>query len=137
MATANKTQETKASVPQYFAAIADTERRADCKAVAKLMTAVTKAPPRMWGTAIVGFGKHQLVYASGRTLDWPLVAFSPRKSALTLYITGATKRHPDLLKQLGPHKVGGGCIYIKRLADVDQKVLKQLITLSVKELKKA
>lgn len=84
----------------------------------------------MWGTAIVGCGSHPIVYANGDVLDWPIAAFSPRKAALTIYGTKAAPKFARLIKKLGKHKMGGGCLYIKKLADVDETVLEELIKTS-------
>ncbi|HET8947980.1 MAG TPA: DUF1801 domain-containing protein [Candidatus Polarisedimenticolia bacterium] len=127
-----KTRETKASVAAFLGKITDAERRKDCKAIAAMMRRATGAAPKMWGTAIVGFGSRPLKYASGRELDWPLVAFSPRKGDLTLYL-GPPDAHADLLKGLGKHKTSKACLYIKRLADVDRKVLESLIRRSLQQ----
>ena len=127
----NKTKETDASVGVFLDAIENEQRRADCFAVAKLMQQVTKAKPKMWGSSIVGFGSYHYKYASGREGDSLLVGFSPRKQALTLYITSGFAAYDDLLKKLGKFKTGGGCLYINGLADVDQKVLKEMIKQSV------
>jgi hypothetical protein len=121
-----KTRETKASVATFLGTIADAERRKDCRTVAAMMRRATGCAPKMWGTAIVGFGRQPLKYASGRELDWPRVAFSPRKGDLTLYV-GPPEEKADLLKRLGKHKSSKACLYIKRLADVDQKVLEAVI----------
>lgn len=129
-----KTQPTKASVAQFLNAIEDKQRKADCKAVAKLMQAATKAKPKMWGASIVGFGSYHYKSVSCEG-DWFLTGFSPRKDALTLYLMGGFASHPELVAKLGKHKAGKGCLYVKKLADVDQKVLKELIEKSVKALK--
>jgi hypothetical protein len=128
----NKTQATDLDVDSFLAAVADDARREDCQAVLKLMRAATKAKPKMWGTSIVGFGDRHLKYASGRELDWFLVGFSPRKQDLTLYIMPGFARYDTLLKKLGKHKIGGSCLYIKKLADVDLATLKELIGDSVR-----
>ena len=130
-----KTVKTKASVPAFLNAVADPQRRADAKAVATLMAAVTKAKPAMWGTSIVGFGTARYKYASGREGDWFTVGFSPRKDNLTLYLIGGFRKHADLMEKLGTVKMGGGCLYVRRLEDIDQKVLRQLIVRSVKSAK--
>ena len=121
-----KTRETKASVAAFLGKIADAERRKDCRTVAAMMRRATGHAPKMWGTAIVGFGRRPLKYASGRELDWPLVAFAPRKGDLTLYL-GSPGTKADLLKRLGKHKTSKACLSIKRLADVDTKVLEAVI----------
>lgn len=135
MANEPKTRPTDASVPEYIANIPDDQRREDCEAVCALMEKVTKAKPVMWGPSIVGFGSMPLHYASGKSLDWPLVGFSSRKEALTLYIMAGFENYDDLMAKLGKHKTGKSCLYVKKLADIDQKVLKQLVEQSVKYLK--
>ena len=128
----NKTQKTKASVTDFINGIADESRRKDCRAVLKLMKDATGAPARMWGPSIVGFGDLRYTYASGREGDWFLTGFSPRKDNLTLYLIPDLRAHTARLKKLGKHTTGGSCLYIRRLADVDQGVLKQLIDEGVK-----
>ena len=126
-----KTKATKASVAAFLAAIPDEQRRKDCKAVAKLMQEATGEKPVLWGANIVGFGAYRYQYASGGTGDWPLVAFSPRKNDLTLYLMAGFERHADLMAKLGTHKTGKSCLYLKRLADADPAVLKELVGRSV------
>ncbi len=126
-----KTKATKASVAAFLAAIADEQRRKDCKAVAKLMQEATGEKPVLWGTNIVGFGAYRYQYASGGTGDWPLVAFAPRKNELVLYMMAGFERHAELLAKLGRHKTGKSCLYLRHLADVDIAVLKELIGRSV------
>jgi hypothetical protein len=128
----NKTVQTKSSVASFLKAISDRQRREDCGVVAAMMEAATKEKPAMWGTSIVGFGKQHYKYASGREGDWFTAGFSPRKDSLTLYLTGGFQKHDDLLKKLGKFKTGVGCLYIKRLDDVDRTVLTELIERSVK-----
>jgi hypothetical protein len=127
-----KTKETKESVAAFLKRIPDADRRADCQAVVDLMRAVVKEEPKMWGRNIVGFGRYTLKYAGGREGEWPITGFSPRKSDLTLYIMGGFEESADLMKSLGKHKTGKGCLYIKKLSDVDLTVLKKLVTRSVK-----
>ena len=122
----NKTKPTAISVSEYVAAIADETRRADAKALAKLMQGVTGEKPKMWGPSIIGFGSYHYKYETGREGDMPLAAFSPRKPASVIYGMGAADNAP-LLAKLGKHKLEGGCLHIKKLAEVDQKVLKDLI----------
>jgi Domain of unknown function (DU1801) len=131
-----KTKLTKESVTAFLKRATDEATRADCLALVRLMEEASGEKARMWGTSIVGFGLTHLVYASGREVDWPLIAFSPRKKELTLYGMGGADRHPELMKKLGKHGTGKGCLYIKRLADVDMKVLKALVTASVKHKRK-
>ena len=130
-----KTQVNDASVEGFLNSVADEQKRADCFAILRLLEQVTKEEPKMWGASIVGFGSYHYKGASGREGDWMVTGFSPRKDNLTLYITGGFEPHQDLLLKLGKHKTsGGGCLYIKKLADVDQEVLKELVAESVKRL---
>ena len=125
-----KTKKTQESPAKFLAAIAEPELRGDCRTVARLMQKATGAPPKMWGAGIVGFGDREYQGASGTT-RWMVMGFAPRKANLTLYLLGGIQRHPALLKKLGKHKTGKGCLYVKRLADVDVKVLEQIIDASV------
>jgi len=127
----NKTQRTTASVPAFLGAIADPDRQRDAKALAALMRQATGETPAMWGSSIVGYGQTTYHGRTG-TVDWFPVGFSPRKAALVVYLMGGLKANADLLKQLGPHQVGGGCLYLKSLEGVDTKVLTRLIKLSHK-----
>jgi len=131
-----KTQPTKASVAAFIAAIPDERRRKDCEAVAKLMQAATGAKPVLWGTSIVGFGTYRYRYASGREGDWPVTGFSPRKNDLTLYVMPGFERYADLLARLGRHRTGKSCLYLKKLADADPAVLKELVGRSVAAMEK-
>jgi hypothetical protein len=130
-----KTKPTDQSVASFIKKIPDPQTREDCSAIAKLMKEATRSEPCMWGSAIVGFGTRRIQYAGGREGDWPLIAFSPRKQNLTLYVMSGSGSHTELLKKLGKHSVGGGCLYIKRLADIDLPTLKKLIRESVKQKK--
>ena len=121
-----KTKVTKSSVTDFLNAVKDADRRKDCFAIVEMMKTATKSEPKMWGSAIIGFGDTQLKYESGRELDWFVMGFSPRKANLTLYVPGATGA-ADLLKKLGKHKTSKGCLYINSLEDVDPKVLKEII----------
>jgi hypothetical protein len=126
-----KTKENEASVDDFLDGVADEKVRADCRKHAEMMSEATGAEPKMWGTAIVGFGSRVMKYASGRELDWLIVGFSPRKANLTLYLGTGEAWNDALLSKLGKHKTGMGCLYFKRLADVDENVLKELIKESV------
>ena len=129
-----KTKETTESVSAFLNKIADKNRREDCLAVADLMREVTKEEPRMWGASIVGFGRYRYKYESGREGEWMITGFSPRKSDLTLYIMGGFEPFPDVMKRLGKYKTGNACLYIKNLADIDQDVLRELLTRSVNKM---
>ena len=130
-----KTQRTTQPVREFIGGLTDEGRRKDCAALVKLMTKAAGARGAMYGPSIVGFGPQMIAYAGGRTREWPLVAFSPRKADLTLYVS-ARKAPKALLKRLGKHKVSGSCLHIKRLSDVDLDVLGRLIADSVKRTKK-
>ncbi|MBO3742292.1 DUF1801 domain-containing protein [Actinoplanes flavus] len=115
-------------VTAFLAAVADPGRRADAEAACALMTEATGEQPVMWGSAIIGFGQYHYRYRTGREGDWPAVGLSPRKQALTLYVSAGFEAYQDLLSRLGPHTTGKSCLYLKRLADVDLSVLKELVT---------
>lgn len=132
----NKTQKTKASVAAFLRTVEDEEKRKDCETVIKMMKQVTRQEPAMWGTSIVGFGTYH--YKSERSRqegDWFMQGFSPRKQNLTLYIMPGVGYFKDLVQQLGKCKTGGSCLYIRKLADVDNKVLKELLTTAYKHMK--
>ena len=122
----NKTQETKQDPLEFIESLMDAVQKADSLALVKLFQKATKAKPKMWGSAIVGFGTKKLLYASGKELDWMVAGFAPGKGKLVLYGLPVAKE-TALLKKLGKHKVGGGCLYITKLSDVDTAVLTQLI----------
>ena len=132
-----KTQPTKASVKEFINQISDEQRRKDCQVVLKLMEEITGAKAEMWGPSIVGFGRYHYKGASGREGEWMITGFSPRKGDLTLYLMGGFEEVPELMKKLGKHKTGKSCLYLKKLEDVDMKVLKQLVTKSVKKMDSA
>src|SRR5215510_9012366 len=132
----NKTKPTGASVESYFSTIQDEGRRKDCKALAKLMTKATKAPPKMWGPSIIGFGSYHYKYDSGHEGDAPLAGFSPRKTAMTVYFYLPEEKREELLPKLGKHTSSKACIYIKKLADVDKEILKEIILLSIQYTQK-
>ena len=126
-----KTKPTTASVNAFINAIDDERKREDARAVAAMMAEITDAPPKMWGSSIVGFGSYHYRYASGREGDFMETGFSPRKRALTLYIMAGFSDYEGLLARLGKFSTGKSCLYIKRLADVDETVLRELIDRSV------
>ena len=131
-----KTKPTKQSLKDFISTLPDPQTREDCAAIAKMMEAATGSKPVMWGANIVGFGTKKYKYASGQEVDWPLIGFSPRKQNLVLYAMSGEDSHADLLAKLGKHSVGKGCLYIKRLSDVDLPTLKRLINASVKRKKR-
>lgn len=126
-----KTRPTTASVPAFLASIENEQRRTDGQAICALMERLSGHPPVMWGDAIVGFGSYPQRYADGRSLDWPMTAFSPRKADLTLYVMVESARFTALLKRLGKHRASKACLYVKRLSDLDPEVLEALITESI------
>ena len=127
-----KTKPTTQSVERFIKDLPDAQAREDCSTIANLMQEVTRAEPQMWGSSIVGFGLRQIQYAGGRTGDWPIIGFSPRKQNLTLYVS-VGQQDPVLMKKLGKHTVGKGCLYIKRLSDVDLPTLKKVIKAATKK----
>jgi hypothetical protein len=130
-----KTTETDASVEAHIVAIADEVRRADCRKLIKIMSKAAKAEAKMWGTSIVGFGSYHYKYASGHEGDMCLTGFASRKPALSIYLAcGANKLLTPLLAKLGKHKMGKGCLSVKRLADIDEAVLTKLIEVSIEEI---
>ncbi len=131
-----KTKPNNASVADFLKGIEDDQKRADCRAVLKIMKKVTGKKAKMWGDSIVGFGSYSYKYASGREGDWFVCGFAPRKRDLTLYIMSGFSRYGALMKKLGKHKTGSSCLYIKRLSDVDEEVLTRLIAESVQFLSK-
>lgn len=131
-----KTKKNNADVLDFINAVEDEVQRKDSLKLLHIFTDVTKEQPKMWGSAIIGFGHYHYVYESGREGDWMLAAFSPRKAALTLYLTTGFEMSQDLLAKLGKYKLGKGCLYVKRLSDVDESALTQLIQHSYDEMKK-
>ena len=123
----NKTKATTLSVTAYIDSLTDPTQRSDAKELVQLMQRASGEKPRLWGSSIVGFGTHHYRYNSGREGDMPLISFSPRKAALVVYSLLGNEEAKALLGKLGKHKTGKGCLYIKKLADVDRKVLETLI----------
>jgi hypothetical protein len=128
-----KTKPTDQSVESFIKKIPDPQMREDCFTIVKLMKEATRSEPQLWGGSIVGFGTSRVKYAGGREGDWPLLCFSPRKQNLTLYMMADS--NAELLEKLGKHSVGKGCLYIKRLSDIDLPTLKKLIRETVKRKK--
>lgn len=136
MAKELKTKKNSASVSAFISAVKDEQKRADCKTIMKMMKAVTGKQPKMWGESIVGYDTYQYTYASGQEGDWPVIAFSPRASTISLYIMSGFDEYGDLMKKLGKHKTGKSCLYIQKLEDVDVKVLERIMKKSVAWMKK-
>lgn len=131
-----KTKLNDASVEDFINKIEDENMREDCRKVSAMMQKATGAEPKMWGASIVGFGTYNYKYASGREGEWMEVAFSPRKANLTLYIMSGFTKYEKLLAKLGKHKTGKSCLYVKRLSDLDEKVLIELIENSIENVRK-
>ena len=127
----NKTKPTQLKVSDFVAGIEDKVKRDDCRELMKLMAKITGNRAKMWGTAIVGYGKYHYKYESGREGDFFLTGFSPRKQALSIYIVSGFNISPKLMEKLGKYKTGKSCLYVKKLDDVDRLVLAQLIKESV------
>lgn len=126
-----KTKENDQSVDAFLATVEDPRKREDCYTLIDIMQAAAGEGPRMWGDSIVGFSHYRYKYATGRTGEWPIVAFSPRKQNLTLYIMAGFDNYEELLGKLGKHTTGKSCLYVKRLSDLDMDVLETLVEASV------
>lgn len=132
----NKTVETKDSVAAFFKTIKDEQKRKDFAAIIDLVTKHTRLEPKMWGTAIVGFGSYHYKYDSGREGDAPLFGMASRANAITLYLGSEFEKREELLAKVGKHKIGGGCVHIQKLADIDTAVLLKLVKNSIDHRKK-
>jgi hypothetical protein len=132
-----KTKPNDQNVLAFLNGVSDEQQRRDCFTIMELMREATGAEPRMWGDNIVGFGSYTYSYASGRTGDWFLVGFAPRKQNLTLYINAGFEQDPALLEALGKHSTGKACLYIKHLDDISLPALKELIGRSVAHMVEA
>ena len=130
-----KTRENDGDVLAFLNAVPDESKRADALRMMAIMREVTGEEPRLWGDNIVGYGHYHYKYASGREGDWFLTGFSPRKANLTLYITSGFEQFEDLRAQLGKHTVGKSCLYVKRLSDLDETTLRELIGRSVEHMR--
>jgi hypothetical protein len=131
----NKTKPTRLSVAAYLKKSATGQLLKDCQELVKLFRELTGKPAKMWGPSIVGFGSYHYVYPSGREGDAPLIGFAPRKNELSLYLVPGMEAS-DLLSRLGKHKSGKGCLYLRKLEDVDRRVLKALAKASIAELRR-
>lgn len=131
-----KTKENESSVADYINSVDDQQKRVDSLEILEMMQKATKEKPKMWGASLIGFGNR--VYespTSGRQVDWFYIGFSPRKANITLYVLNGFEKQDELLGKLGKHTAGKGCLYIKKLADVDKKVLTQIVAASAKNAK--
>jgi hypothetical protein len=132
----NKTTETENSIIDFINTAPDEAKRKDAFELLEIMQEVTGFEPKMWGSGIIGYGKYHYRYESGHEGDAPLAGFSPRKDAISLYLTSSFEDKQELLSKFGKHKAGKGCIYIKKLTDIDLEILKSMISASVKEIQK-
>ena len=131
-----KTKLNDKSVEDFLNTVEDEQKRKDSFELLKIMQEISGEPAKMWGSAIVGFGSYHYVYASGREGDWMLSGFSPRKASITLYLMAGFDQMGDELASLGKHKVGKGCLYVKSLSDIDEKVLRKMIKKSIAIIRK-
>ncbi len=129
-----KTKATKVSVKDFLKSVTDAQKK-DSLVLIDMMSKITKEKPKMWGPSIIGFGSYHYKYESGHEGDMCIVGFSPRKAAISIYISAGFKKRDSLLKKLGKHKSAVACLYVKKLEDVDLKILKELITESFKHSK--
>lgn len=130
-----KTQPNDLSAEEFIEAVKPEWKKEDCQVILQLMRKVTQLEPKMWGNSIVGFGSYHYTYESGREGDWFLTGFSPRKQNMTVYLIGGYQDSNSLLSDLGKHKTSVGCLYFKKLSDIDVAVLEKLIVQSVEKLK--
>lgn len=130
-----KTRKTNASVAEFIKNIENPAQRADCRKIAAMMRKATGSRPSMWGPSIVGFGSYSYSNTAGKNFEWMLTGFSPRKQATSVYIMSGFERFGALLKRLGRHTTGKSCLYIKRLDDVDENVLRRLVDESVRHMR--
>jgi hypothetical protein len=132
----NKTVATAVKVEDFLKQVPDEDKRKDSYELIDIMKGLLKADPKMWGPTIIGFGSYHYKYASGHEGDAPLAGFSPRKDAFSIYLFPVFDKKDELLGKLGKYKIGKGCLYVKKLADIDRKVLKEMIKASISEVRK-
>ncbi len=132
-----QTVPTAADVLEFLARVEDDQQRRDSEVLIEMMGTMSGQPPVLWGPAIIGFGATHYKYESGREGDMPLIAFSPRKGKLTLYVMNYTADYSNFLERLGKHKTSKACLYINKLADVDMSVLEELVKAAYKDALKA
>lgn len=132
----NKTKPTGVDVVEFLNNVPDERKRQDAFVVLEMMRDITGEEPKMWGPTMVGFGSYHYKYASGREGDYFITGFSPRKQNLTLYIMAGFEQYDELMAKLGKYTTGSSCLYIKRLSDVDQTVLRELVAKSVEHMKR-
>jgi len=132
----NKTKKTETSVEDFINAVDNEQKRKDSWELVRMMKKITGREPRLWGSSLVGFGTYHYKYASGREGDFFITGFSPRKTALTVYIMPGFEPYPELMEQLGPYKTGKSCLYLKNLDAIDRTVLERLVLQSVQDMRK-
>ncbi len=130
-----KTKPTAVSVKDFISTVPDEQKRKDSLVLIDMMSKITKEKPKMWGPSIIGFGSYHYKYESGHEGDMCITGFSPRKAAISVYILMGFNKSPELMKKLGKYKMGKSCLYVKKLTDIDTKVLEELIEESVKYIK--
>ncbi len=131
-----KTKKNDASVEKFLDSVKEEQQKKDAFTILEMLKQVTKEEPKMWGSGIVGFGDYRYKYASGREGDWFITGFSPRKQNMTVYFFGGFEPLKEYMKKLGKFKTGVGCLYFNKLADIDAKVLKEMLKTSVEYAKK-
>jgi len=131
-----KTKKNDKSVNDFLASIENLEKRNDSMAILEMMKNIVSEEPSMWGDSIIGFGIHHYKYASGREIDWFKIGFSPRKKNITIYFMTGHTHNDQKLNALGKHKTGVGCLYINKLKDIDEDILKELIVDSINHINK-
>jgi hypothetical protein len=136
MMAENKTKVTEASVEAHIASLESDSVRSDCQTLVKLMTEWTKEKPKMWGPSLVGFGSYHYKYESGREGDSCTTGFAARKNEIAIYLVADGADQDELLAQLGRHKMGKSCLYIRRLSEIDTGVLEKLVKGSIAELRR-
>lgn len=130
-----KTKKNNTSVKEFISTIESEQKREDSKILIKLYEEITGYKAKMWGSSIIGFGEYHYKYKSGHEGDWPLTGFSPRKANLSIYIMSGFSDYKNLLSKIGKHKHSVSCLYVKKLADIDLEILKEMIIDSVKVMK--
>ena len=131
-----KTKKTNASVADFLGRVKDKQKLADCREIARMMREATGKRARMWGSSIVGFDSYDYVYESGNSGTWPITGFSQRAQNISIYIMPGFEKFGKLMEKLGKYKTGKSCLYIKRLSDIDESVLRKLINESVREMRR-
>ena len=131
-----KTKPNDDNVDGFINSVENEQRKGDAQRLLQIMREVTGEEPKMWGTSIIGYGTYHYVYPAGNEGDWMLAGFSPRKQALTIYVMSGFDPHKALMEKLGKFKTGKGCLYVKRLSDIDEPTLRRLISDSIEVVKK-